>query len=112
MSNKSNEQRRASDDRVYALAHVNKEIFSDMVKSAKRPKDVTDKLRENRLRRKANRQELILRKSRRRDTDALGYGLYMLSNHRDMPIHAGDPTNRTFYTLDLDDVEVLLTDTD
>jgi len=39
---------------------------------------MTSKVRENRLRRVAERQGLILIKSRRRDPRALGYGLYAL----------------------------------
>ncbi|MFR9803154.1 hypothetical protein ACL02T_12725 [Pseudonocardia sp. RS010] len=38
----------------------------------------TDKVRENRLRRAAERQGQILVKSRRRDPRALGFGLYVL----------------------------------
>jgi hypothetical protein len=37
-----------------------------------------EKVRENRLRRMAERQGLLLRKSRRRDPRALDYGTYML----------------------------------
>jgi hypothetical protein len=37
-----------------------------------------DKVRENRIRRVAQRRGLKLLKSRRRDTHALDYGLYML----------------------------------
>jgi hypothetical protein len=37
-----------------------------------------DKIRENRLRRAAQRQGLTLAKSRRRDTRASDYGTYML----------------------------------
>ena len=37
-----------------------------------------DKTRENRLRRKADRMGLRLVKSRRKDTDAIDYGCYML----------------------------------
>lgn len=40
--------------------------------------DSTDKIRENRLRRMAKRRGLLLVKSRRRDTGALDYGLYVL----------------------------------
>lgn len=39
-----------------------------------------DKIRENRLRRAAQRQGLALRKSRRRDPRATDYGLYWLSD--------------------------------
>ena len=40
--------------------------------------DTSEKVRENRVRRMATRQGLILRKSRRRDPHALGYGGYWL----------------------------------
>lgn len=40
--------------------------------------EMSDKVRENRLRRAAQRQGLILVKSRRRDPRALDYGLYVL----------------------------------
>jgi len=43
-------------------------------------KDRAYKVRENRLRRMALRQGLILRKSRRRDFRATDYGQYTLSN--------------------------------
>ena len=39
---------------------------------------MSDRTRETRIRRKANRQGLQLVKSRLRDPDALGYGRYML----------------------------------
>ncbi len=42
----------------------------------------TDKVRENRLRRMAARQGLRLSKSRTRDTRAVDYGTYMLSDPR------------------------------
>ncbi|MFI0484908.1 hypothetical protein [Actinomadura sp. 9N215] len=58
------------------------------------------KVRENRLRRMAERQGYRLRKSRRRDVRAVDYGLYWIV----------DPSNNTFATghdtgMDLDDVE-------
>ena len=43
-----------------------------------RNNSMADKVRENRLRRKADRMGLLLSKSRRRDPDALDYGLYAL----------------------------------
>ena len=71
-----------------------------------------EKVRENRLRRKAERQGLKLIKSRRRDEDALDFGLYTLIDPDTggtlHPHHAlGSP-----YALDLDDVEVYLTGDD
>jgi hypothetical protein len=75
---------------------------------------VTDKTRETRLRRMAERQELRLVKSRRRDPRALHYGTYALvrgatrgANWREGALVVGDPN--TGYGLDLDDVERWLT---
>ena len=66
---------------------------------------MTDKVRENRLRRKADRLGYILRKSRRRDPDAYDYGLYGLLDvaHGGTP-HPSSPMN-TMFDLVLDDVE-------
>ena len=70
----------------------------------------TDKVRENRLRRKADRMGHRLVKSRRRDPDALEYGLYALIDHlyggTPHPHHAvtGSP-----FSLTLDEVEDWLT---
>jgi hypothetical protein len=68
---------------------------------------VTDgKIRENRLRRMAERQGFQLQKSRRRDPRATGYGTYRLVNPHDNTIVAyghGD------YGLTLDDIERELT---
>ncbi len=64
-------------------------------------------MRENRLRRMAERQGYALRKSRRRDPRALDYGGYMLTKVKtDEPIFgAGDfPFSAT-----LDDIEAFLT---
>ncbi|CCH77137.1 conserved hypothetical protein [Nostocoides japonicum T1-X7] len=69
-----------------------------------------DKIRENRLRRMADRQGLRLVKSRRRDPRALDYGTYMLT----------DPCTNTVvawglqsgYGLSLDEVEARLTEDD
>jgi hypothetical protein len=49
-----------------------------------------EKVRENRLRRMAQRQGLRLEKSRRRDRRALGYGTYMLVDPHTNTIEAGD----------------------
>ena len=71
---------------------------------------VDDKVRENRLRRKAARLGLILQKSRRRDPDALDFGLYVLRDEvNGNPIHA-DIIGRFVHSLTLDDVEGYLTD--
>jgi hypothetical protein len=65
-----------------------------------------EKVRENRLRRMAERQGLRLVKSRRRDPRALGYGGYMIVDpHRDAAV-AGALGARS---LDLDEVERFLT---
>ena len=60
-----------------------------------------DKIRENRLRRMAERQGLRLTKSRRRDRHATGYGTYQLvdGTASQADIAVGD------YGLDLDQIE-------
>lgn len=62
-----------------------------------------DDVRENRLRRMAERQGLVMRKSRRRDPRAVDYGLYWLS----------DANTNTLVTdergLNLDEIEAYLT---
>ena len=66
-----------------------------------------DKLRENRLRRAAHRQGLWLTKSRRRDPNALRYGLYALvDSETGVTMHSSAPWG--IYALDLDDVEKYL----
>ena len=50
---------------------------------------MVDKVLENRMRRMAERQGLVLQKSARRDPKARDYGLYrLLVDHRDMEDHA------------------------
>ena len=68
------------------------------------------KIRENRLRRKAERLGWTLSKSRRRDPTALEFGLYALLA-RDQR-RAGHPIDVHYssYCLSLDDVERLLED--
>jgi hypothetical protein len=62
-----------------------------------------DKVRENRLRRGAERQGLRLVKSRRRDPRAVGYGTYMLVDaHTAAMVAKGLPDG---YGLSLDDIE-------
>jgi hypothetical protein len=68
---------------------------------------MTEKVRENRLRRKAARQGLMLKKSRRRDPDALDYGGYLLCDISTGLIVAGSTAYP--YSLSLDDVEEILT---
>lgn len=62
------------------------------------------KTRESRLRRRAAKQGLILRKSRRRDPSAYDYGLYALCDvEHGGTIHAGNVNS--IYALTLDQVE-------
>jgi hypothetical protein len=60
-----------------------------------------DKVRENRARRAAERQGLLLKKSRRRDPRAIDYGTYMLVDASTNTIVAGE-------RMYLDDVEKYL----
>jgi hypothetical protein len=65
-----------------------------------------EKVRENRLRRMAERQGLRLEKSRRRDPRAVDFGTYQLVNARSNALVAG---SRSWgYGLDLDEVEAYL----
>ena len=67
-----------------------------------------EKVRENRLRRMAERQGLRLVKSRRRDPRAIDYGTYMLVNAEINGVVAGTAgTGRPNFTLD--DVENYIT---
>ena len=66
------------------------------------------KVRENRLRRMADRQGIKLRRSRRRDENAIDYGMYALSTHDSGGLIHPDGPNSIF-TLDLDEVEEYLT---
>lgn len=68
---------------------------------------LTDKTREVRLRRMADRQGLILQKSRRRDPRALGYGCYQLTDARHNLVAGGSPWGG--YSLTLDEIEDYLT---
>jgi hypothetical protein len=65
-----------------------------------------DKVRENRLRRAAQRQGLTLTKSRRRDPRATDYGTYMLTDTSTNAVvaHGG----QSGYGLSLDDIETAL----
>ena len=66
------------------------------------------KTKENRLRRKADRYGWHLSKSRRRDPDALDYGMYaILDNQTGATVHA---TGWFTHCLTLDDVEAKLID--
>ena len=67
----------------------------------------SEKVRENRTRRMADRQGLQLVKSRRRDPRAIGYGGYMLVDRFTNTIVAGELNSPS--ALSLDDVERYLT---
>jgi hypothetical protein len=67
----------------------------------------SEKVRENRLRRMADRQGLRLVKSRRRDPRAVDYGNCLLVDKNTDSVVAGDPV-----PMDLDAVERFLTDDD
>ena len=65
-----------------------------------------DKVRENRLRRMAQRQGLRLEKSRRRDPRAVDYGGYMLINDDgNFAVYGSSPMA---YCASLDDIEAVL----
>lgn len=65
--------------------------------------DTDAKVQENRVRRMAKRQELILKKSRRRDPRATDYGSYMLVDYNNgLVLGEGQRTT-------LDEVEEWLT---
>lgn len=68
-----------------------------------------EKVRENRLRRMAERQGLRLEKSRRRDPRALDYGGYMIVRAATNTVEAGGHPQP--YSLDLDAAERFLTGT-
>jgi hypothetical protein len=69
--------------------------------------DTTEKTRENRLRRMAQRQGYRLMKSRSRDPRAIGFGEYMIVDLETNLTATGDP--RRGEGLDLDGVEEWLT---
>jgi len=66
----------------------------------------TERSREARLRRMAERQDMKLIKSRRRDPRAYDFGLYLLADRRTGAAVAGADAGR--HTYDLDDVEHFL----
>jgi len=68
-----------------------------------------DKIRENRLRRMAERQQLALMKSRRRDPNALAFGTYGLYNPNTRALVLGDSQVLEGYGCDLDEIEDFLT---
>jgi len=67
------------------------------------------KVRENRLRRIADRRGLRLTKSRQRDPRGLTFGHYRLEDSRSrLGVAVEDPLQRGYPFSDLDDVEVFL----
>jgi hypothetical protein len=86
-------------------------ILSGVTSSIREEMGMTDeKVRENRLRRMADRQGLALRKSGRRDPRALDYGMYALIDPKTNTHVAGAQSGR--YDLTIDDVEEYLTGED
>ena len=68
---------------------------------------MTEKVRENRLRRMARRQLLRVQKSRIRDRSAAGFGGYMLVDHNNFVVLGAASYA---YSASADDVERYLTD--
>lgn len=66
---------------------------------------MVDKVRENRLRRMAQRRLLRLEKSRRRDPRAADFGSYMVIDHRNTVVLGATHNG---YSATLDDVEAYL----
>jgi hypothetical protein len=64
------------------------------------------KVRENRLRRMAQRQGLMVQKAKLRDPYASGFGTYMLVDERNFVVAMGSPNG---FGLTLDEVEEWLT---
>lgn len=67
------------------------------------------KKREAKLRRIARRQGFLLKKSRRRNPEAIDFAGYMLVNDRNCCVLGGSPYG---FCSSLDDVEYYLSDTD
>ena len=61
---------------------------------------VTERSREVRVRRIAQRQDLRLVKSRLRDPRAVGYGRYMLVSEAGAPVYGADQKGRPVATLE------------
>lgn len=70
--------------------------------------DTDEKVRENRLRRMAERQGLSLSKSRRRDPRALDYGGWFVTR-RTAPGWRGNELLTSEHGMNLDEVEAFLT---
>ena len=71
--------------------------------------DQETKVRENRLRRAADRQGLRLSKSRSRDPNAMDFGMYALIDQQTGGATHPALAQRWVHTLDLDEVEHYLT---
>jgi hypothetical protein len=69
---------------------------------------MTDKIRENRIRRAAARQRLSLVKSRRRDPHAWDYGTYMLVDRDTGGVVFGNPATGPNGSASLEQVEEYL----
>jgi hypothetical protein len=65
----------------------------------------TERVRENRLRRMAQRQGLVLQKSRRRDPSAIDYGRWFIVDQDTNALVAGDR-----FGITIDEVERFLTE--
>ncbi len=83
-------------------------IASSIEGSCTVPAISADKIRENRLRRMAERQGLAVQKSRRRDPDAYDFGTYMLVDLVGNAVVASGL--QSGYGMTLDDVERYLRD--
>jgi len=68
---------------------------------------IAEKIRENYLRRRADRRGWALMKSRRRDPQAYDYGTYMLVERNRNRVIAAGPVGRG-YGLTLDEIEAVL----
>lgn len=96
------------------MSLLSSSITTGMLSGMAESTDQSDKVRENRLRRMAERQGLRLEKSRRRDPRALDYGTYALvqgsrdGNWRSRELVAGD--HNTGYGMTLDEVEQQLSE--
>ena len=62
----------------------------------------TAKVRENRLRRAAHRQDLLLAKSRRRDARAYGFGMYRLLDEATSTLVPGEHATGYGYDYDVE----------
>ena len=71
--------------------------------------DQETKVRENRVRRAADRQGLRLSKSRSRDPNAMDFGMYALIDQQTGGATHPALAQRWVHTLDLDEVEHYLT---